>query len=121
VCRLQTCGAPLLGDTAGCSGVPINVQARSSLPAFGCTLLHTRLHKGAVLVAHIRSPGSELGCIRFAGQKVLPRVLVFVIFVIRRPCMVQAADQDALYPALYAYISNATADSQVWCCRSSCS
>ena len=35
-------------------------------------------------------------------------------------CTVQAADQDALYPALYAYISNATADSQVWCCRSLC-
>ena len=31
-CRLQTCGAPLLGDAAGCSGVPINVQVRLLTP-----------------------------------------------------------------------------------------
>lgn len=47
---------------------------------------------------------------RFTAQQALPPLLIPVIW---RPCMVQAADQDALYPALYAYISNATADSQV--------
>jgi hypothetical protein len=90
----------LLRRSNQCPGAPAHVwllMARASMPTGRATARVSKAPSPTVLHA----VSSALMQLALEGH--LTR------------CMVQASGQDALYPALYAYISNATADSQARC------